>query len=119
MSDLLKLGTTALTCKLCGAPALVQWRRRPTPTELTAMATRIPASTAADTTVTVYACGPHAISMTAAAQIHQATCTAPDQAHLPNCSCTPEPLPAARPAFAAGRTVTLATGWTVPAPASS
>jgi hypothetical protein len=77
-------------CNACQNPAAVQWQRRSSddPTH----------------TVPVYACGPHAIGLAAAAQVHQATCTAPDPAHVP----PPETL------NSAGQTVTLSTGWVVP-----
>jgi hypothetical protein len=86
-------------CATCQAPAEVQWRRQnaANPTHLDA----------------VYACGPHAIGLDAAAHIHQATCTAPDPARVPACSCTPTALPQDP---AVGPTVTLTTGWIVPGP---
>ena len=98
MPDILQLAPDGPVCSACGLSAVVQWRRR----------------SAADPTHTdsVYACGPHAITLGAAAHIHQATCTAPDAAHVPACSCTPEPLPTDP---ATDPTTTLATGWVVAA----
>jgi hypothetical protein len=92
---------TGPRCDACPNPAAVQWQRRSTndPTH----------------TVPVYACGPHAIGLAAAAQVHLATCTAPDPAHVPACSCTPEPLPAQEP-IGPDSSVTLSTGWVVPTP---
>jgi hypothetical protein len=54
-----------------------------------------PLPTAEGTTRTVYACGPHAITMDAAALVHASSCTAPNEADLPDCDCTPETLPPA------------------------
>jgi hypothetical protein len=102
----------------CTVAPLVQWQRRPTVDELAAVVTVEqsrrdallaaadpqqllpefgPLSTAADTCIAVFACGPHAISMDLAALIHAADCTAPDPAVLPGCNCTPEPAPAPEP----------------------
>ncbi|MBM9504531.1 hypothetical protein [Actinacidiphila acididurans] len=100
-------------CTLCGAPALVQWFRRPTPTERSDHVALVqaqrneraaladpqqppdygPLPTEAETTVPVYACAEHAITLDAAAQVHAADCTAPHPTDLPGCSCTPEPAP--------------------------
>lgn len=88
------------SCGACGAPAAVQWQRR--------------AGGDPNDVIAVYACGEHAISMDAAAQVHAADCTAPDPKLVPACGCTPEPLPAPEPVEPA-RTVTLDTGWVVPA----
>jgi hypothetical protein len=95
----LDAGPSGPRCDACQNPAAVQWQRRSTndPTH----------------TVPVYACGPHAIGLAAAAQVHLATCTAPDPAHVPACSCTPEPLPAQEP-IGPDSSVTLSTGWVVP-----
>jgi hypothetical protein len=91
----------------------VQWRRRPTPAELADVVAaeqdfraRVtaatdpeqppvfgPLPTAADTTIPVYACGPHAITRDLAALVHASDCTAPDPDLLPGCNCTPEPAP--------------------------
>jgi hypothetical protein len=104
---------TGPVCALCGAPAVVNWQRRLTDGELDAhlaleqekrdgrMLLADPQATpdfgplpqADDCTRPVYACGPHAIAMDAAALVHQATCTAPNPDHLPGCGCTPEPAP--------------------------
>ncbi|MFJ8345034.1 hypothetical protein ACIQ9J_01395 [Streptomyces sp. NPDC094153] len=92
----------------------MQWQRRPTDDEIDAAITveqsrrdyarqmadpQAPAPdfgplpTGNDTTIAVYACGQHAISMDAAARVHASSCTAPNDADLPDCDCTPEPLP--------------------------
>lgn len=107
---------TGPVCGACNAPALVNWRRRLTDAELnhhlhTEKGRRDeillladpqlpapafpPLPTGDDMTRTIYACGPHAIHMEAAGLIHQATCTAPNEQHLPDCDCTPEPHPEA------------------------
>ncbi|MFE2486053.1 hypothetical protein ACFXGR_22685 [Streptomyces mirabilis] len=107
---------TGPLCTACGEPALVHWLRRLTDDELDEHI-RIeqerreqallladpqlpppvfpPLPTGEDFTRTVYSCGPHAISMDAAALVHASTCTAPNEADLPGCDCTPEPAPAA------------------------
>lgn len=110
-------------CTLCGEPVGgdrigVNWRRRLTSAELaehiaqeqSRRQERIlladpqqpapvfpPLPTADDTTITVYACGPHAIGMDAAALIHASSCTAPNETDLPGCDCTPEPHPGDAP----------------------
>lgn len=83
----------------CSSGAEVQWQRR----------------IDADATAAVYGCGPHAISLALAAHVHAADCTAPEVALLPGCGCTPEPLPDPTPLPGDQPTVTLPTGWTVPA----
>lgn len=88
-------------CAACETTAQVQWQRR--------------SATDADSIEAVYACGTHAISLGLAAQVHAATCTAPDPAALPGCGCTPEPVPTPQPDPQTTTTVTLPTGWTVPA----
>lgn len=101
-------------CAACGDEAVVHWQRRPTDEELAEVVQaekdrreqlllladpRLPAPqfgplpTADGMTRTVYSCGPHAITMDAAALIHGAGCTAPNDADLPGCDCTPEPHP--------------------------
>ncbi|MGV9427067.1 hypothetical protein ACWDO7_22625 [Streptomyces sp. NPDC003656] len=103
-------------CSACAAPAVVHWQRHPTDDELAALHqveedrrahARLladpqqdppvfpPLPTAGDTLIAVYACGRHAITLEAAAHIHQSCCTAPNDADLPGCDCTPEPLPTA------------------------
>lgn len=103
-------------CAACGTPAVVQWQRRPTDDELDAIhrlendrrahARKLadpqqpepvypPLPTGTDTSVAVYACAQHALTLTAAASIHASSCTAPNKADLPGCDCTPETLPAA------------------------
>jgi hypothetical protein len=98
-------------CAACGNEAVVHWRRRPTDAELAELIAaeksrraeirqladpQLPAPvfpplpTADGTTRTVYACGPHAITMDTAAHIHRSSCTAPNPKHLPSCDCTPE-----------------------------
>ncbi|WP_051811949.1 hypothetical protein [Kitasatospora sp. MBT63] len=88
-------------CALDGCPeaVLVQWQRR----------------IDEDSTAAVYACGRHALTLDLAAQVHAATCGAPDPKLLPECGCTPETLPPPIEAPVLG-TVTLPTGWTLPAP---
>lgn len=119
----------------CGESPVVQWSRRLTDAEFAAILTaeqrrrdavllladpQLPAPVfgplpvQADCVRAVHACGVHAIDLDAAAQVHGSACTAPDLAHLPACGCTPEPIPVSAPT--AVPTVTLATGWTVPAP---
>lgn len=102
-------------CTLCGAPPpLVSWQRRLTDQELAdhhalldaqhaerllLADPQLPAPAqpelppADDCTRIVYACYNHVITEAAAARTHQATCTAPDEADLPGCNCTPEPPP--------------------------
>lgn len=105
---------TGPSCAACGNEAVVHWRRRPTNDELAELVTaeqdrreqallladpQLPAPQFGplpdtdDTTRTVYACAPHAISLDAASLIHAAGCTAPNPKHLPGCDCTPEALP--------------------------
>ncbi|MEW2164413.1 hypothetical protein AB0912_15675 [Streptomyces sp. NPDC007084] len=116
-------------CTLCQRPALVHWLRRPTNEDVEAVRlleidrraaqeqldnpdapTPVypPLPTGADTTVIVHACGPHAIDMEAAAHIHASTCTAPNEADLPGCDCTPEKLPTEPPE----ETAPLPAHWT-------
>jgi hypothetical protein len=66
-----------------------------------------------DTTRTVYACAEHAITLDAAAHIHEATCTAPNDTGVDGCDCTPEaqPEPAARTAAASEATRRLPKHW--------
>jgi hypothetical protein len=92
----------------------VHWLRRPTDAEVAEVAQaeqdrrdeallladpQLPAPvfgplpTAEGMTRAVYACGPHAITMDAAARIHTCSCTAPNDADLPGCDCTPGPIP--------------------------
>lgn len=105
-------------CAACGAEAVVNWRRRPTDDEfadvLAAEKARReeallladpqlptprpgPLPTAEGTTRAVYACAAHAITLEAAARIHANWCTAPNDADLPGCDCTPEPQAEAAP----------------------
>lgn len=55
---------------------VVQWQRR-------ALAGTVP----------VFGCGKHAVSIDLAARVHDVACPAPDEALLPACGCTPEPIP--------------------------
>lgn len=101
-------------CATCPDRAVVNWRRRPTDDELAEVIAAEqsrrdqvllladpqlptpefgPLPTADGMTRTVYACGPHAITMDAATLIHQSSCTAPNEADLPGCDCTPEAPP--------------------------
>lgn len=103
-------------CTACGEPAIVHWLRRLTDDELDevrrvesdrrAEVLRLadpqlpapvfpPLPTGADFTRAVYSCGPHAITMDAAALVHASSCTAPNETDLPGCDCTPEPAPEA------------------------
>jgi hypothetical protein len=105
---------TGPACAACGNAAVVHWLRRPKDDELAAVvqaekdrrAEQLlladpqlptpefpPLPTADGMTRTVYACGPHAITLEAAARIHRSSCTAPHEGDLPGCDCTPEPLP--------------------------
>jgi len=104
----------------CSNPGEVQWRRRLTPDELDALIHQDPpvagpVPTAETTTRAVYACGQHAIGMDLAGHVHAATCTAPEAKQLPGCGCTPEPVPVGN-GPTVQPTVTLSTGWVVPAP---
>lgn len=107
------------TCRACGNPAVVNWRRRPTDTEVAEVIadeearrewlfdhrdTQLPdpefgpLPTGEGMTRTIYGCAQHAITLDAAALIHRSTCTAPDPDQLPGCNCTPEvPVPEAPP----------------------
>lgn len=117
----------------CASTAVVQWRRRLTAVELAELVRAEegrraeitlladpqsppvfgPMPGAGDSTVAVFACADHALDLELAAHIHAAECAAPHPDHMPACDCEPEPhpIPEAPPA-----TVTLPTGWTVPAP---
>ncbi|MDT0435616.1 MULTISPECIES: hypothetical protein [Streptomyces] len=104
-------GTSGHGCGTCRRRAVVSWQRRPTDSELAdvrgleekrrAEAVKLsqpapdfgPLPTADDVLVAVYACAQHAISLEAAARIHQSGCTAPNEADLPDCDCTPKQLP--------------------------
>lgn len=103
-------------CAACGENAVVNWGRRLTQDEVADLVTGErerraqlllladpqlpppafgPLPTGDGMTRTIYACAPHAITLEAAALIHQNTCTAPNPASLPGCDCTPEtPKPA-------------------------
>ena len=106
--------TSGPACAACGEPAIVHWLRRLTDDELDevrrienerrAEVLRLadpqlpapvfgPLPSGEDFTRAVYACGPHAITMDAAALVHASSCTAPNDADLPSCDCTPEPAP--------------------------
>lgn len=109
---------TGPSCAACGEPAIVQWRRRLTDTELAAHIAleqerrdqrRLladpqlpppdfgPLPQTGECTTPVFACRPHAIGMDAAALIHEAHCGAPfvgrTGALMYGCDCTPEPHP--------------------------
>jgi hypothetical protein len=49
-----------------------------------------PMPTGEGMTAPVYGCLDHAIGIEAASRIHEATCTAPNPAQLPDCDCTTE-----------------------------
>jgi hypothetical protein len=106
----------------CGEAPVAQWLRRLTDDELTVelaieqgrrdnayllrdvqMPPPVfgPMPTSGDYARTVYACSGHAISLDAAALVHQAHCPGPDHGQLPDCGCTPEQPHAANPAPAA------------------
>ncbi|MFJ6085163.1 hypothetical protein ACIQI8_27520 [Streptomyces sp. NPDC092369] len=103
-------------CALCAGPHSVMWQRRPTDDELSEIrkteekrrvqALKLadmqqpapvfpPLPTAGDVLRAVYACAAHAISLDSATLIHLSSCTAPNEADLPGCDCTPEVLPKA------------------------
>ncbi|MDJ0342276.1 hypothetical protein QMK19_03620 [Streptomyces sp. H10-C2] len=103
-------GPGFIACALCGRPAARQWQRRLTDAELAdhqaieqgqrdehlllADAQQPPPAfpplpAADDCLRPVHACAEHTIDESVAAQVHQASCSAP-----PACDCTPEPLPA-------------------------
>lgn len=100
----------------CLDAPIVQWQRRPTADELAAVVTMEqsrrdqavaagasptddfgPLPTQQDTVIAVLSCGIHAITMDLASLVHASTCTAPNNANLPGCDCTPEPAPAPEP----------------------
>lgn len=104
----------APACARCDAPAVVHWVRRLTDgefgevlrveeerrAEILSLADPQmpppvfpPLPAGQDFTRTVYACGLHAITLDGAALIHASTCTAPNEADLPGCDCTPEQTP--------------------------
>ncbi|MET7944349.1 hypothetical protein [Streptomyces sp. NPDC005302] len=105
-------------CGLCGDSALVHWMRRPTDEEYAhykaleqdrynqtllladpqlPKPVQTPLIPAAEMTVAVYACGPHAITLEDAALIHSSACTAPNETDLPGHDCVAERLPAEPP----------------------
>jgi hypothetical protein len=124
-------------CGHCGEPPAVQWQRRPTGPELAGIvAAEVqrreaarqgaaergedpyvygPLPTADTTTLAVLACRDHAISLDDAARVHAADCPAPHPQHLPACGCSPEELPPPVPLHTQQPTVTLPSGWTLPA----
>ncbi len=125
--------TPGCSCAGCPASPLVQWQRRPTFRELSAvvaaeqsrrdeiLATTDPDQPAPvfgplpgeqDTTIAVFGCGPHAISMDLAALVHASDCTAPDPGLLPGCNCTPETAPEPEPLH--GEPLALPDHWLTP-----
>lgn len=117
----------------CTGRVVAQWRRRPTDGELDAHVAleetrreeRLlladpqlpppvfpPLPSAEDTVIAVFACARHAIDIDLASRVHAADCRAPHEEHLPVCDCEPEPLPESE---SVEETVTLPTGWIVPA----
>jgi hypothetical protein len=64
-----------ISCAICPNAAVLQWGKVD------------PADQ--NSVVPVFACADHQISDNLAALRHQATCTAPNVANLPNCDCTP------------------------------
>lgn len=127
------------TCNLlqgCTALPAAQWSRRLTDVEFATVTTAElarrdaillladpslpppqfgPMPTPEDCVHAVWACSAHAITVNAAAHVHAKDCVAPDLTTLPTCNCTPEPIPIVQPGIIPA-TVTLETGWTVPAP---
>jgi hypothetical protein len=96
----------------CTVAPVAQWSRRPTRAELDGAEQG--QLTVEESRVAVHGCPEHVITLDLATLVHADTCVAPDLALLPACGCKPEPLPMdSRPTAPA---VTLATGWTVPAP---
>ncbi|MEU2426904.1 hypothetical protein ABZ619_38830 [Streptomyces sp. NPDC007851] len=98
-------------CAACDQDAVVNWLRRLTDAEVAEVVAVEeerraeilrhadqqlpppefgPLPTGDGMTRTVLACAQHAITLDAAALVHQKTCTAPDPAVLPGCNCTPE-----------------------------
>ncbi|MFF4403821.1 hypothetical protein [Streptomyces sp. NPDC001404] len=99
-------------CRLCGERAVVHWQRRLTEAEFAAHLTLEHAAVQAEYTTVVFACAAHAITLDAAARVHQATCTAPSARDLPGCDCTPEPAPPPDPEpTAADVAAVLPPGW--------
>lgn len=105
-------------CTLCGGPAVVHWQRRLTADEVgdeqakeQARREQVlaladpdkplpefgPLPDCADYTRAVHGCLRHAITLDAASLVHQGACTAPAEADLPGCDCTPEAAPGADP----------------------
>lgn len=122
------------TCGLCGARAVAQWQRRLTNQELgpvieletqrRARAVELadpqlpppvfgPLPGTTDFVKPVMACGPHAITLDLATQVHQSSCTAPAEVDLPGCSCTPEPLPVSPPEAVSEPVASLPDHWVV------
>jgi hypothetical protein len=120
--DTVPAAPTGPVCAACGAEAVAHWLRRLTDDELAAHVAleqakrderllladpQLPAPdfgplpAASECTAPVFACGPHAISLDAAALVHAKTCTAPQETDLPSCDCTPEPAPEPEPAATA------------------
>jgi hypothetical protein len=118
-------------CFSCGTDAVVQWVKRPMADELAAYVAVVqqqqaaqtaladpqqPAPvfpalpTASDTTVPVYACASHSLSIEDAALVHAANCTGPNPANSNHCDCQPEPAPVA-PASPAEPVSVLPAGW--------
>ncbi|MET9222325.1 hypothetical protein ABZX65_26665 [Streptomyces sp. NPDC003300] len=112
------LAPTGPVCGLCGTPALVHWQRRLTGAEVAeqqaieqgrrdevvlladpALPPPVfpPMPGFEDATRIVHGCIHHAITQDTAALTHQATCTAPTEADLPGCNCTPETAPTPDP----------------------
>lgn len=110
-------GSAGPACRACGEAAVVNWTRRLTEDELAALVEQEqqnrdqltalappeqppvfgPMPTLANSTQIVHACATHSISLDLATLVHQCTCTAPNDATLPGCDCTPESLPESEP----------------------
>lgn len=119
------------SCQACTSDAVCHWGRRPTDAELSTLnavesdrRAQImlladpeqppvfpPLPTAADMVMAVYACAGHGLTLDLAAHIHGAACTAPNPATVPNCDCTPEPLPTPDADDSATAATVLPDGW--------
>lgn len=109
------------SCNACPEDLVVQWQRRPTDVEVAGLVAAEqerralvlaladpampppvfgPLPDAEATTIAVFACADHAISLDAAACIHSADCPAPHPDRLLDCGCDPEPHPGPQPLIA-------------------
>lgn len=130
--DPLPVAPTGPRCAACGQEAVVSWQRRPTDDELASIvAAEVarreqalrdadpqmpepvfgPLPTGEDTLQIVPACATHAISLDGASRVHASACTAPNDADLPGCDCTPEPLPEPEPVAEEPEVTRLPSHW--------